>query len=630
MISAENFDSKVEQVEISSQANNQESKKTDNNDTNVKSSNSSSVPSVSSSSFNSFVNSPNTSTSSSPTNKENNYNKKKLPRNNNYNNNYNDPLLNCYQSNYGYYIPPLMGFENIPLNDLTNPLVNPYYEYAQQLFGFSNYPTYIPADFSQNWNSNTAKNTTNGENRRKSLNQNKTNQNSANNTNTTTRKYKKAYSKRGENENTVEPKAKTPDYDLMKSEQIYVSAYPALPTNGTKKDAECSSSSNDEVNSNESNENIKENEANTKIDTQAWSEKKWSEIVTGNKLFNGSNVFQTQTQTPQATRQASEENLVNKVNEITLNDTENNTISNNEEDKSQNKKFDRPQYKKTNNYKKDKFNQNYYYPSVNNQNFDYYLQQQIFNEYKGYYTPKTEFDKSVLDQLNPAEFFYNGEQEGAKESRFFVIKSNSRDDVLHSIKHNIWCSTKYGNAKLNQAFGEKQNQKHVSIYLFFSVNTSGMFSGMAEMISQVDFDAKSDLWTQDKWKGKFEIKWIYVKDVPNSKLKHITLPNNENKPVTHSRDAQEIPFDKGVEMLDVFRSYKHTSTLFDSPVDLYQTENYMYNLMMNYYNTQNKFSKYHYRSSDYKWKSSPANQNNQSRDEIKRHSIDLTNEAVAN
>ena len=38
--------------------------------------------------------------------------------------------------------------------------------------------------------------------------------------------------------------------------------------------------------------------------------------------------------------------------------------------------------------------------------------------------------------------------------------------------------------------------------------------------------------------GQFKVKWIYVKDVPNSQLRHIRLENNENKPVTNSRDTQ--------------------------------------------------------------------------------------------
>jgi hypothetical protein len=40
------------------------------------------------------------------------------------------------------------------------------------------------------------------------------------------------------------------------------------------------------------------------------------------------------------------------------------------------------------------------------------------------------------------------------------------------------------------------------------------------------------------------VKWHLVKDVPNSTFRHIILENNENKPVTNSRDTQEVNFDK--------------------------------------------------------------------------------------
>jgi hypothetical protein len=33
--------------------------------------------------------------------------------------------------------------------------------------------------------------------------------------------------------------------------------------------------------------------------------------------------------------------------------------------------------------------------------------------------------------------------------------------------------------------------------------------------------------------------------VPNAALRHIRLENNENKPVTNSRDTQEVPVEKG-------------------------------------------------------------------------------------
>lgn len=72
------------------------------------------------------------------------------------------------------------------------------------------------------------------------------------------------------------------------------------------------------------------------------------------------------------------------------------------------------------------------------------------------------------------------------------------------------------------------------------VNTSGQFVGLAEMGGPVDFNKKVEYWQQDKWIGCFPVKWHIVKDVPNSLLKHITLENNDYKPVTNSRDTQEV------------------------------------------------------------------------------------------
>ena len=60
------------------------------------------------------------------------------------------------------------------------------------------------------------------------------------------------------------------------------------------------------------------------------------------------------------------------------------------------------------------------------------------------------------------------------------------------------------------------------------------------MVGPVDFQKNLEYWQQDKWNGCFPVKWHIVKDVPNSLLKHIILENNENKPVTNSRDTQEV------------------------------------------------------------------------------------------
>jgi len=162
----------------------------------------------------------------------------------------------------------------------------------------------------------------------------------------------------------------------------------------------------------------------------------------------------------------------------------------------------------------------------------------------------------VTHKYNPKDYNLN-----PKNARFFVIKSYSEDDIHRSIKYGIWCSTEHGNKRLDDAFRSQESKGPV--LLFYSVNGSGHFCGMAQMMGHVDYDRSSSVWLQDKWKGQFEVKWIYVKDVPNSQLRHIRLENNENKPVTNSRDTQEILGDKGKQVLKIIHQYKHSTSIFD-------------------------------------------------------------------
>ncbi|XP_030074507.1 YTH domain-containing family protein 2 [Microcaecilia unicolor] len=161
-----------------------------------------------------------------------------------------------------------------------------------------------------------------------------------------------------------------------------------------------------------------------------------------------------------------------------------------------------------------------------------------------------------INNYNPKDFDWN-----PKHGRVFIIKSYSEDDIHRSIKYNIWCSTEHGNKRLDAAYRSMNGKGPV--YLLFSVNGSGHFCGVAEMKSAVDYNTCAGVWSQDKWKGRFDVRWIFVKDVPNSQLRHIRLENNENKPVTNSRDTQEVPLEKAKQVLKIIASYKHTTSIFD-------------------------------------------------------------------
>jgi hypothetical protein len=103
---------------------------------------------------------------------------------------------------------------------------------------------------------------------------------------------------------------------------------------------------------------------------------------------------------------------------------------------------------------------------------------------------------------------------------------------------------------------------------------------MAEMLTPVDYTRSSTVWASDKWKGVFKVRWIFVLDIPNANLRHIRLQygfftldstlllskntfsnTQERKPVTNSRDTQELPPDAGQEMLRIFHSHPARTSL---------------------------------------------------------------------
>ena len=169
---------------------------------------------------------------------------------------------------------------------------------------------------------------------------------------------------------------------------------------------------------------------------------------------------------------------------------------------------------------------------------------------------------------NPAPGTFNLNPPAA---RFFVIKSYTEDDVHKSLKYEIWASTDKGNQRLDKAFRESASTG--PIYLFFSVNASGHFCGMAQMLTPLDYTTSSNVWAQDgKWKGTFKVRWIYVKDLPNNQLRHIRLTNTpEVKPVTQSRDTQELTGEAGREVLRIMAEYPAKTSLLQD-FDFYELQ----------------------------------------------------------
>jgi len=161
-----------------------------------------------------------------------------------------------------------------------------------------------------------------------------------------------------------------------------------------------------------------------------------------------------------------------------------------------------------------------------------------------------------LIHLNSQNAGYSMKVQNQMNPMFFVIKSFTEEDIHKSIKYSCWSSTKEGNKKLNKAYLECKSQNS-EVFLFFSMNGSGRFVGVTKMNGEVDDNIIFDYWAMDDvWKGLFPVEWVFIKDIPNKFLKDIKLSNNGFKPVTNSRDTQEIPRKEGEQFLKIFEEFK--------------------------------------------------------------------------
>ncbi|KAK6157032.1 hypothetical protein DH2020_011280 [Rehmannia glutinosa] len=112
-------------------------------------------------------------------------------------------------------------------------------------------------------------------------------------------------------------------------------------------------------------------------------------------------------------------------------------------------------------------------------------------------------------------------------------------------------NTPNGNKKLDAAFREadaktSETGTKCPVFLFFRLISAKIWTFGSLINGMV-----------------FPIKWHIIKDVPNTLLRHIILENNENRPVTYSRDTQEIGLKQGLEMLGIFKNYSERTSVLD-------------------------------------------------------------------
>lgn len=118
-----------------------------------------------------------------------------------------------------------------------------------------------------------------------------------------------------------------------------------------------------------------------------------------------------------------------------------------------------------------------------------------------------------------------------------VMRSNNDDDIHKAIKYGVWCSTPPNNETLQKTFEEAEKEKK-EIFLFYSVVKSGQFVGVARMKSNLKEETFPYWWHNTKWKGHFEIEWLFIKDVTYKNFEN--LNNAMGMSVIRSKDGTKL------------------------------------------------------------------------------------------
>ena len=197
-----------------------------------------------------------------------------------------------------------------------------------------------------------------------------------------------------------------------------------------------------------------------------------------------------------------------------------------------------------------KQNQHYYNPNMQLQML-YHTKMYIYSTYKNLIDINTK-NSEIPQKIN-------------NNSKFFVIKSFSEEDIHKSIKYGVWSSSKNGNITLSNAFNITK-EKGGNVYLFFSCNRSGRYVGVAKMKTECDYNKYFDYWTQDgKWPGLFDVEWLFIKDVPFKEFKDIIIimKDGKAKKISDARNTQEIPYEQAKIMLNKIEKYQNSNTILE-------------------------------------------------------------------
>jgi len=159
-----------------------------------------------------------------------------------------------------------------------------------------------------------------------------------------------------------------------------------------------------------------------------------------------------------------------------------------------------------------------------------------------------------LSDLNPSHFDLS-----RSRAKFFIIRCPYEDDIYLSFTYGSWGGRYQAQTHIESLL--EQDPK-LSIYLLFFPQSLDSFSGMAVITSRLkEIEKLGEYKTFGRWSSGFDVKWIFIKDIPASEFERIDTEN----PIYSRHDATEIPFRLGAKAVCIICKYRsETSVLSDS------------------------------------------------------------------
>jgi len=127
-----------------------------------------------------------------------------------------------------------------------------------------------------------------------------------------------------------------------------------------------------------------------------------------------------------------------------------------------------------------------------------------------------------------------------EHARYFVITSNTKENVVKSVRHGLWATQRKNEQRLDEAY-----RTAPAVILIFSVNRSDAFQGYACMRSPIGKPRSRSIDPFNGFGRLFDVEWLRLHDLPYHEVESLRNPLNCDRPVQFSRDGQELTNDVG-------------------------------------------------------------------------------------